>query len=233
MVEGEGEEEDDPLRRTGRPFGGLIRDVRRRYPKYLSDFRDALNPQCIAAVIFIYFAALSPAITFGGLLGECWGARHCTGGLERGTARGGGGTAGVGAVCCPVRALQEGAGRSCPGPSAVTPGTEGLVPLGVPEPVLPAGEKTQDLIGVSELIISTSLQGVLFCLLGAQPLLVIGFSGPLLVFEEAFFTVRAGRGDIPRCCGADMPRSGPTAPTGALPAPRPRALPQPCGHPSC
>ncbi|NXS50820.1 B3A2 protein, partial [Balaeniceps rex] len=114
----EGEEEDDPLRRTGRPFGGLIRDVRRRYPKYLSDFRDALNPQCIAAVIFIYFAALSPAITFGGLLGE----------------------------------------------------------------------KTQDLIGVSELIISTSLQGVLFCLLGAQPLLIIGFSGPLLVFEEAFFT---------------------------------------------
>ncbi|NXT59045.1 B3A2 protein, partial [Pluvianellus socialis] len=118
VVEGEGEEEDDPLRRTGRPFGGLIRDMRRRYPKYLSDFRDALNPQCIAAVIFIYFAALSPAITFGGLLGE----------------------------------------------------------------------KTQDLIGVSELIISTSLQGVLFCLLGAQPLLVIGFSGPLLVFEEAFFT---------------------------------------------
>lgn len=65
-----GEGEDDPLRRTGRPFGGLIRDIQRRYPKYLSDFRDALNPQCMAAVIFIYFAALSPAITFGGLLGE-------------------------------------------------------------------------------------------------------------------------------------------------------------------
>lgn len=63
-------EEDDPLRRTGRPFGGLIRDVRRRYPHYLSDFRDALDPQCLAAVIFIYFAALSPAITFGGLLGK-------------------------------------------------------------------------------------------------------------------------------------------------------------------
>ena len=52
--------EDDPLERTGRPFGGLIRDVRRRYPKYLSDFKDALNAQCAAAVIFIYFAALSP-----------------------------------------------------------------------------------------------------------------------------------------------------------------------------
>lgn len=61
---------DDPLERTRRPFGGLIRDVQRRYPKYLSDFKDALNSQCMAAVIFIYFAALSPAITFGGLLGE-------------------------------------------------------------------------------------------------------------------------------------------------------------------
>lgn len=67
--------EEDPLQRTGRPFGGLIRDVGRRYPKYLSDFRDALDPQCLAAVIFIYFAALSPAITFGGLLGEWGGSR--------------------------------------------------------------------------------------------------------------------------------------------------------------
>lgn len=41
---------------------------------------------------------------------------------------------------------------------------------------------------MSELIMSTALQGVVFCLLGAQPLLVIGFSGPLLVFEEAFFS---------------------------------------------
>ncbi|XP_026062049.1 anion exchange protein 2a isoform X1 [Carassius auratus] len=110
--------EDDPLRRTGRLFGGVIRDARRRYPKYISDFKDALSPQCMATVIFIYFAALSPAITFGGLLGE----------------------------------------------------------------------KTDGLIGVSELIISTAVQGMLFCLLGAQPLLVVGFSGPLLVFEESFYS---------------------------------------------
>ncbi|XP_069015741.1 anion exchange protein 2b isoform X2 [Embiotoca jacksoni] len=109
---------DDPLERTGRPFGGMIQDMRRRYPKYFSDFKDALNSQCMAAVIFIYFAALSPAITFGGLLGE----------------------------------------------------------------------KTDGLIGVSELIVSTSVQGVIFCLLGAQPLLIVGFSGPLLVFEEAFYS---------------------------------------------
>lgn len=44
-------------------------------------------------------------------------------------------------------------------------------------------------MGVSELIISTSVLGMLFSLLSAQPLLVIGFSGPLLVFEEAFYKV--------------------------------------------
>nr|XP_046265499.1 anion exchange protein 2a isoform X2 [Scatophagus argus] len=109
---------DEPLRRSGRLFGGLIKDVTRRYPQYLSDLGDALNPQCMAAIIFIYFAALSPAITFGGLLGE----------------------------------------------------------------------KTEGLIGVSELIVATAMQGIVFSVLGAQPLLVIGFSGPLLVFEEAFYT---------------------------------------------
>ncbi|XP_041847790.1 anion exchange protein 2a isoform X2 [Melanotaenia boesemani] len=109
---------DDLLRRSGCVFGGLIKDVKHRYPQYLSDIRDALNPQCMAAIIFIYFAALSPAITFGGLLGE----------------------------------------------------------------------KTEGLIGVSELIVATAMQGIVFSVLGAQPLLVIGFSGPLLVFEEAFYT---------------------------------------------
>lgn len=55
--------------RTGIPFGGLIRDLRRRYKHYKSDIADGKNAQVLAAVIFIYFAALSPAITFGGLLG--------------------------------------------------------------------------------------------------------------------------------------------------------------------
>ncbi|XP_015214763.2 anion exchange protein 3 isoform X1 [Lepisosteus oculatus] len=109
--------DDDPLKRSGIPFGGLVHDIRRRYPRYLSDIRDAMHTQCLAAIVFIYFAALSPTITFGGLLGE----------------------------------------------------------------------KTDGLMGVSELIISTSALGVVFSLLAGQPLLIIGFSGPLLVFEEAFY----------------------------------------------
>ncbi|MCJ8739189.1 hypothetical protein PDJAM_G00044340 [Pangasius djambal] len=108
---------DDPLARTGYPFGGMVKDIKRRYRHYLSDFLDAINPQVLSAMIFIYFAALSPAITFGGLLSD----------------------------------------------------------------------KTDKWMGVPELMISTSIQGIIFCLFAAQPVLVIGFSGPLLVFEEAFY----------------------------------------------
>ena len=61
----------DPLKRTGRLFGGLVNDIKRRYPHYASDLIDALNLQCLAAFFFVYFACLSPAITFGGLLGTC------------------------------------------------------------------------------------------------------------------------------------------------------------------
>ncbi|KAJ4933029.1 hypothetical protein JOQ06_029867, partial [Pogonophryne albipinna] len=115
--EEEGDQDVDPLKRSGIPFGGLIHDIRRRYPHYVSDLKDSVDMQCLAAVIFIYFAALSPTITFGGLLGE----------------------------------------------------------------------KTEGLMGVTELIVSTATLGVIFSLLAGQPLLIIGFSGPLLVFEEAYF----------------------------------------------
>ncbi|XP_064172525.1 band 3 anion exchange protein-like isoform X2 [Anguilla rostrata] len=116
-AKGAEEPREDPLARTGRPFGGMVKDIKRRYPHYLSDFVDGLNIQVLSAVIFIYFAALSPAITFGGLLAD----------------------------------------------------------------------KTDGMMGVSELMISTCIQGIVFCFLAAQPVLVIGFSGPLLVFEDAFF----------------------------------------------
>lgn len=60
----------DPLARTGRLFGAMVNDVKRRYSVYLSDLKDGLNGQCAAATIFLFFAVLSPAITFGGLLEE-------------------------------------------------------------------------------------------------------------------------------------------------------------------
>lgn len=62
--------EPDPLARTGRPFGGMINDIKIRFPLYLSDLKDGLNLQCLSVFFFIYFAALAPAITFGGLLSK-------------------------------------------------------------------------------------------------------------------------------------------------------------------
>ncbi|CAH8658768.1 unnamed protein product [Dicrocoelium dendriticum] len=64
---------DPTLQRTGRIFGGLIKDIRRRAPSYLSDFTDALHIQCCASFIFLYFACLTPIITFGGLLSQATG----------------------------------------------------------------------------------------------------------------------------------------------------------------
>ncbi|XP_033102443.1 band 3 anion transport protein-like isoform X2 [Anneissia japonica] len=115
---GEVVQQIDPLERTGILFGGLFNDIKRRYPYYLSDFRDALNVQCCAAFIFIFFACLSPAITFGGLLGE----------------------------------------------------------------------KTDNWMGVSEMIFGTAICGVVFSLFSGQPLMIIGATGPVLVFEENLYS---------------------------------------------
>ncbi|XP_015430011.1 PREDICTED: band 3 anion transport protein [Dufourea novaeangliae] len=110
-------DDDDPLRRTKCPFGGLINDIKRRYPFYLSDFTDGLNSSCLAAAIFMYFAALCTAITFGGLLSD----------------------------------------------------------------------KTNDVIGISETLISGSWTGVVMALFSTQPLVIIGTTGPLLLFDESLY----------------------------------------------
>ncbi|XP_057326306.1 band 3 anion transport protein isoform X2 [Microplitis mediator] len=109
--------DDDPLRRTRRPFGGIINDIKRRYPYYLSDFTDGLNSSCIAAAIFMYFAALCAAITFGGLMSD----------------------------------------------------------------------KTHNVIGISETLVSCSWTGVIMALFATQPLVIIGTTGPLLLFDESLY----------------------------------------------
>ncbi|XP_075880697.1 electroneutral sodium bicarbonate exchanger 1 isoform X4 [Nelusetta ayraudi] len=58
------------LQRTGRLFGGLVMDIKRKIPFYLSDYKDGMSLQCVASFLFLYCACMSPVITFGGLLGE-------------------------------------------------------------------------------------------------------------------------------------------------------------------
>ncbi|XP_044763391.1 anion exchange protein 3 isoform X2 [Coccinella septempunctata] len=117
---GEGDEKKppyNPLERTRRPWGGLINDLKRRYPYYMSDVKDGLNAQCAAASIFMYFAALSGAVAFGGLLSN----------------------------------------------------------------------KTDNSIGTSETLMCTSISGILFALLSGQPLVIVGTTGPLLLFDESLY----------------------------------------------
>ncbi|KAG9330132.1 hypothetical protein JZ751_027244, partial [Albula glossodonta] len=49
------------LQRTGRLFGGLVLDIKRKVPFYLSDFRDGLSLQCVASFLFLYCACMSPS----------------------------------------------------------------------------------------------------------------------------------------------------------------------------
>ncbi|KAH8270096.1 hypothetical protein KR018_003994 [Drosophila ironensis] len=104
-----------PLEKTHRLWGGLRNDLKRRMPMYKSDIMDGLNTETLAATIFMYFACLSTAITFGGLVSA----------------------------------------------------------------------KTQSWIGISETLISCSLVGIIFHCLSCQPLVIIGTTGPLLLFDEA------------------------------------------------
>lgn len=62
--------DDDTLKYTGKIFGGLILDIKRKLPWYLSDFKDGLNIQSVATIIYIYLATITKAITFGGFLGD-------------------------------------------------------------------------------------------------------------------------------------------------------------------
>lgn len=106
---------DDPFEKTGRLFGGLINDLKRRLPMYKSDITDGLNTETLAATMFLYFAGLATAITFGGLVQS----------------------------------------------------------------------KTHNLIGISETLVSSCFVGVVFHSLASQPLVFVGTSGPLILFDEA------------------------------------------------
>ncbi|CAL1280805.1 unnamed protein product [Larinioides sclopetarius] len=55
---------------NGRLFSGLITDVRRKLPWYISDVKDSLSVQSISSIVFLYFACIAQIITFGGLLAK-------------------------------------------------------------------------------------------------------------------------------------------------------------------
>lgn len=58
---------------TGKPFGGIRDDIKRRLPHYLSDFKDGFSSKVAGTTIFMFFAALANAIAFGALTGQMTG----------------------------------------------------------------------------------------------------------------------------------------------------------------
>jgi mannitol/fructose-specific phosphotransferase system IIA component (Ntr-type) len=110
-------EPDDGLAYTPGLFSGLMADVRRRLPHYVSDFVDGLHPKCAGSSLFLFFACLAPAVTFGG-----------------------------------VMAVQTGGA-----------------------------------IGAVEMLLATALCGICYALLAGQPLIILGGTGPLLVFTAVLY----------------------------------------------
>jgi mannitol/fructose-specific phosphotransferase system IIA component (Ntr-type) len=107
----------DGLAYTGRLFGGIRGDVARRLPHYWSDFKDGLHSKCVGSTLFLFFACLAPAVTFGGVMAA----------------------------------------------------------------------ETGGLIGAVEMITATAVCGVIYALLAGQPLIVLGGTGPMLVFTAILY----------------------------------------------
>jgi mannitol/fructose-specific phosphotransferase system IIA component (Ntr-type) len=110
-------ERSDGLIYTGRLCGGIQQDVACRWPHYINDFLDGLNVKCVGSTLFLFFACLAPAVTFGGVMA-----------------------------------------------------------------VLTDGQ-----IGAVETITASAICGVMFALFSGQPLIILGGTGPLLVFTAILY----------------------------------------------
>lgn len=103
----------------GKPFSGIVSDLKRRLPHMVDDFKSGLKGKCIASIIFLFFACLAPAITFGGIMGE----------------------------------------------------------------------QTDGQIGAVEMLVASSVCGMIYALVAGQPLIILGGIGPLLIFTLILFNI--------------------------------------------
>ena len=110
-------EETDGLVWSGRLCGGVINDIKRRMPHYAADIKDGLHPKTIASVMFLFFACLAPAVTFGG-----------------------------------VMSIQTGGA-----------------------------------IGAVEMIAASAVCGIVYAMVSGQPLIILGGTGPVLIFTALLY----------------------------------------------
>lgn len=50
-------------------------------------------------------------------------------------------------------------------------------------------DKTDDHIGISETLVATAAAGFVFSIFSGQPLIILGTTGPLLLFDESLYQV--------------------------------------------
>ena len=105
------------LEYTGKFAGGLRQDIARRLPHYVSDLVEGLHAKCVGSTLFLFFACLAPAVTFGGVMATQTGGQ----------------------------------------------------------------------IGAVEMIVASAFCGVVFALVAGQPLIILGGTGPLLVFTAILY----------------------------------------------
>ena len=80
---------DDGLEMNFTPMKGIIGDIRRRAPHYVSDYTAGFHPKVLASTLFLFFACLANAIAFGALTGAVTGNEIGTVEMIAATAVGG------------------------------------------------------------------------------------------------------------------------------------------------
>merc|ERR1719502_547368 len=110
-----------PLAFTGKFAGGIRADIKRRAPFWIDDWIEPLRAEnrskAMASCVFLFFACLSPAVTFGLLFDQ----------------------------------------------------------------------NTEGQLGVVEMVLSSSISGIIYALLSGQPLCILGATGPELAYTTVFF----------------------------------------------
>ncbi|KAL1841709.1 hypothetical protein VTJ49DRAFT_6683 [Mycothermus thermophilus] len=105
-------------------FRGMVNDIRKRAPYYLSDWTDAWNYRVVPASVYMFFANILPALAFS----------------------------------------------------------------------LDMFNKTGMQYGVNEVLLSSVLGAVVFSLLACQPLVIVGVTGPITVFNYTVYDIMMPRG---------------------------------------
>lgn len=105
-------------------FAGMINDIKRRTPYYLSDWTDAWDYRVVPATVYMYFANILPALAFS----------------------------------------------------------------------LDMFTKTKMSFGVNEVLLSSVLGAVVFAVFAAQPLVIVGVTGPITVFSYTVYDIMVPRG---------------------------------------